>query len=347
MSNPETAQLTQRLAAYLSAKLKASDLAIANLSRIPGGASRETYRFRARYKQGSKSFDRALILRRDPPASLIETERSIEYRAYAAFHTLGLPVPEPIALELDPAPLERPFFIMAEVENCMTGSIMNDDPYLQYREKIGQQFFDNMGKIARANPATIGLDDFDGAKDVTKVWAHELARWKKVIDEDEIEPQPIVRAALRWLERNPPPPAQKLSVVHGDYRTGNFLYDTNGDIRAILDWEMAHLGDPLEDLGWAIDPLWSNGDTAHPGGTIERGKALAIWEQASGLKAEPKALLWWEIFASLKGAAIWISAAREYAEGRNIDPINAVSGWYCLAFHNNVLADRLGAMAGA
>lgn len=348
MSNPETGDaLTQRLATYLSGKLGADDLRIANLSRIPGGASRETYRFRARYTHNGKSVDRALILRRDPTASLIETERSIEYRAYAAFHGLGLPVPEPIALELDPEPLDRPFFIMTEIENCMTGGIMSPDPYGEHREKIGRQFFENMAKIARADPTSIGLADIDGAKDTRACWTHEFARWKKVVDEDEVEPQPIVRAALRWLERNPPPPAQKLSVVHGDYRTGNFLFDEKGDIRAILDWEMAHLGDPLEDLGWAIDPLWSNGDTTHPGGTIERGRALQIWEETSGLKADPKALLWWEIFASLKGAAIWISAAREYAEGRNIDPINAVSGWYCLAFHNKVLADRLGAMAGA
>jgi aminoglycoside phosphotransferase (APT) family kinase protein len=164
-----------------------------------------------------------------------------------------------------------------------------------------------------------------------------------VIDEDEREPQPIARPALRWLKRNPPPPAQNIAVVHVDYRTGNFLYDAGGNIRAILDWEMAHLGDPLEDLGWAIDPLWSHGDPSRPAGTIPRGEALAIWEKESGLKLDTAALAWWEIFASLKGLAIWISAAREYAEMRNADPVNAFSGWFCLAFHNKVLADRLGA----
>jgi aminoglycoside phosphotransferase (APT) family kinase protein len=108
-----TATLEDRLRTYLADKLKTPDLTIANLARIPGGASRETYRFRARYTQGKKSLDRALILRRDPTASLIETERSTEFRAYQAFHKLGLPVPEPIALELGSAALERPFFIMA------------------------------------------------------------------------------------------------------------------------------------------------------------------------------------------------------------------------------------------
>jgi len=334
-------ELSDKLQTYLRGKLGEPALVVSGLARIPGGASRETYRFRAR----TGAHERGLILRRDPEASLIETERSAEYRAYEAFHALGLPVPAPVALELDPAPLERPFFIMEEIENCLTGSILSPDPYGVHRETIGQQFYGVLGKIASVDPRDVGLSDFEGETDIHDVAMHEVARWEKVIDEDEVEPQPIVRAALRWLKHNPPPPAQKIAVVHGDYRTGNFLFDETGKIRAILDWEMAHLGDPLEDLGWAIDPLWAGGNPDFPGGMIARAEAIRAWEKASGLKAEPAALRWWEIFASVKGAAIWISAAREYAQGRNIDPINAFSGWFCLAFHNKVLADRLGEAA--
>ena len=334
-------ELTLNLAKYLAAKLNAPGLTVHDLARIPGGASRETYRFRARHGGG----ERKLILRRDPPASLIETERSTEYRAYQAFHKLGLPVPEPIALELDGAVLERPFFIMAEIENAQVGSILAPDPYGAHRDKIGRRFWSILGRIARADPQALGLGDFDGAKSADGCWRHELSRWEKVIDEDEGEPQPIARAALRWLKRHPPPPAAKISVVHGDYRSGNFLFDGEGEIRAILDWEMAHLGDPLEDLGWALDPLWAHHDPSHPAGTLAREDAIAVWEEASGLKADCAALAWWEIFASLKGCAIWISAAHEYATRRNDDPVNAFSGWYCLAFHNKVLADRLEALA--
>jgi aminoglycoside phosphotransferase (APT) family kinase protein len=333
--------MIEALALYLAERLGAPDLSIHDLARIPGGASRETYRFRARY--GGR--ERKLILRRDPPASLIETERATEFRAYQAFHKLGLPVPEPIALELDGKALERPFFIMAEIEDAQAGSILAPDPYGAHRDKIGQQFFTILGRIAGADPHALGLSDFDGAKSAGDCWRHELARWEKVIDEDESEPQPIARAAIRWLKRHPPPPAQKIAVVHGDYRSGNFLFDGTGEIKAILDWEMAHLGDPLEDLGWALDPLWAHHDPSHPAGTLARAGAIALWEKTSGLKADPKALLWWEIFASLKGCAIWISAAHEYATRRNDDPVNAFSGWYCLAFHNKVLAGRLEALA--
>jgi len=336
--------LAQRLATYLAGKWARGPVEVRNLVRISGGASRETYRFRAR-PGGPFCDERALILRRDPPASLIETERATEYRAIEAFHRLGLPVPEPVALELSPEPLERPFFIMEEVENCTAGAILSPDPYGEFREKIGRQFFENLGRIARADPAALKLLDFDGATEPRACASHEVARWEKVVETDEVEPQPIVRAAIRWLKSHLPPPAQKISIVHGDYRTGNFLFDAEGDMRAILDWEMAHLGDPLEDLAWAIDPLWANADASRPGGMIPRVEAIAIWEEASGLKADPAALGWWEIFASFKGAAIWISAAREYADGRNIDPINAFSGWYPLAFHNQILAGRLGEMA--
>ena len=339
-----TDELSPRLERYRAQKLSAPDLAVSNLARIPGGASRETYRFRASYERDGAPVERSLILRRDPTASLIETERTTEFRAYQAFHKLGLPVPEPIALELDGAALERPFFIMEEITGCSVGSVIAPDPYAAHREKIGEASFPpRSGRVAEADPQAIGLGDFDGPQSRDACWSHEVAHWEQVIDEDEREPQPIARAAIRWLKRHPPPPAQKICVVHGDYRSGNFLFDGEGNIRAILDWEMAHLGDPLEDLGWALDPLWSHGDPSRPAGTIPRANAVATWERVSGFKAEPHALYWWEILASLKGLAIWISAAREYAEGRNSDPVNAFSGWYCLAFHNYVLAERLGA----
>ena len=335
--------ITLPLQSYLARRLSAPELVVSDLARIPGGASRETYRFRVAYERNGESVERGLILRRDPTASLIETERSTEFRAYGAFHKLGLPVPEPIALELEGGVLERPFFIMEEITGCSVASILMPDPYGAHREKIGLQFFATLGRIAGADPHALGLGDFDGPGTRETCWSHEVARWETVIDEDEREPQPVARAAIRWLKRTPPPPAQKICVVHGDYRTGNFLFDPDGNIRAILDWEMAHLGDPLEDLGWALDPLWAHGDPSRPAGTVTREEAIAIWEESSGLKADPQALAWWEIFASLKGLAIWISAAREYAEGRNSDPVNAFSGWFCLAFHNHILAERLGA----
>src|SRR5206468_6662320 len=109
--------------------------------------------------------------------------------AYRVFHRLGLPVPEPIALETEDSPLDRPFFIMTEIENCSVASILLRDPYGAHREKVGEQFFSILGRIAAADPDEIGLGDLEGARE--RCWHHETERWERVIDEDEREPQPI------------------------------------------------------------------------------------------------------------------------------------------------------------
>lgn len=335
-----------RFTAYLQHKMPdISDITITSLSRIHGGASRETYRVRTSWVQGGQTVERGLILRRDPVSSLIETERDLEYNAYRAFHPLGLPVPEPLFLETDLSWLDRPFFVMEEIRDCSAGSPFSPEPYGPHAPRLGPQFWRHLGTIAAQDPATIGLAATMEWVAPEDAWKRELGIWEKVLDEDELEPQPIARAAIRWMKRNPPPPAQKISVIHGDYRTGNFLFDANGDIRAILDWEMCHLGDPLEDLAWAADPLWSFGRPELPAGLIPRDEAFRIWQEQSGLEIDPHAFTWWEIFNAVKGLAIWISAGKEFADGKNLDPILAFPSWYCTDVHNRLLVNRLSELA--
>ncbi|MEQ1752820.1 MAG: phosphotransferase family protein [Micropepsaceae bacterium] len=330
--------LEHRVVRYLHHRLPDEGaFSVLAISRIHGGASRETFRVRVQSERGG---ERGLIFRRDPVSTLIETEREIEFAAYRSFQDSGVPVPRALFLEQGMDWLERPFFVMEEVEGCTAGSILAADPYGPHRRTIGEQFYDFLGQIARRDVDSSPLAKHIATPSASDAWRGEVEKWEKVIDEDELEPQPIVRAAIRYLKRNPPPPAQRVSVVHGDYRNGNFLHDGQGNIRAILDWEMSHIGDPLEDLGWALDPLWSP-DRDNPGSMIPRADAIAIWEKASGLKASAKALGWWSIFAALKGAAIWISSAKEYQAGTNSDPVMAFSGLYCLPFHNKHLADLL------
>jgi len=335
--------LESRLEAYLSARIPGvRDIRVAELARLFGGASRETYRFTARWIEEDRAVDRALILRRDPTSSLIETERELEFAAYQAFHGRGVPVPEPLFFETDPSWLERPFFVMEEIAGCQASAAsLALPPYSGFLDKIGEQKWRILGRIARTDVAGTALARSLEAPKAGECWSRELAHWEKVLDEDEIGPQPIVRAAIRKLRREPPPPAARVGVVHGDYRTGNFLYDERGDIRAILDWEMCHLGDPLEDLAWAMTPLWAWPDASKPGKLIARERALALWEEESGLTIDPKAFAWWELFSCVKGIAIWTSSAREFADGKSRAPINVAAAWYATDIHNRVLVDML------
>ena len=297
------------------------------MARISGGASRETYRFTASWTEGDAACERKLILRRDPPASLIDTERRIEFEAYRAFRGSSVPVPEMLWLEEGNGPLDHPFFIAEEIAGYQAGpGLLWTDPYLASHRHLAQRKWSILGDIARADPDAVGLTGVMPAVQAEDCWRRELGIWEDILDADEAEPMPIIRAAIRWLRANPPPPAQKVGVVHGDYRTGNFLFDTQGEIHGILDWEMAHLGDPLEDLGWSLNPIWSFG-RGLAGGLVPQDQAVAIWEQASGLQADPAALYWWTLFNCVKGQAIWVSSARAWLDGGNREPIMVYPAW--------------------
>ena len=328
--------LAAQLGAYLS-RAWDKPVQVADLARIPGGASRQTYRFDA-VIDGVR---RGLILRRDPVDTLLETDRRVEFLAYQSFHPRGIPTPEPILLEEQSSELERPFFIMSRIDGGTAANPFSADPYGAHAPRIGEAFFETLGQIAAAPAEDLPLAQASAAPDPAACWSEQLAHWEGVLDKDAQGPLPIARAAIRRLRRAPPPPAQKIAVVHGDYRSGNFLHDGAGRILAILDWEMAHLGDPLEDLGWAIDPLWRHFDATRVAGMLGREEAVAIWERASGLRCEPAALDWWTLFSAVKGLAIWVSAARSFRDGGCVDPVLALSGWYCLREHDAIIAERL------
>ena len=306
----------------------AEDVRVSGLDRIFGGASRETYRFMLHWRETGSEGDRsrALILRRDPAGSLIETERAVEFGAYRAFHGSAVPVPEPLWLEEDDRWLDHPFFVMEQLVGFEASpQALMAAPYAEHAAELARQKWTILGAIATDDPVALGLDAVMHLVAPGDCAERELAYWEARIDRDELCPQPVIRAAIRWLRRHLPPPPARVSVVHGDYRTGNFLVDDEGTIRAILDWEMAHLGDPLEDLAWSINPVWHWARDGRAGGLAPRDEAIRIWEAASGLNADPAALRWWEVFSSVKGQAIWISGGREFSQGVNQDLVLALS----------------------
>ena len=322
--------LAQRLAVYIAGRMpEAEDVRVSGLDRIHGGASRETSRFVLHWSEGGAPRQRGLILRRDPPGSLIDTDRRIEFAAYRAFHGTAVPVPEPLWLEEDAAPLDYPFFIMEELSGFEASpQALFAPPYDGHLDRLAERKWTLLGEIAKADPKAIGLTDTLPAVAPADAWRRELDYWESEIDRAEREPQPIMRAVIRWMRANPPPPPDRIHMVHGDYRTGNFLYDAEGAIHGILDWEMGHLGDPLEDLAWGINPVWNWGQgVERVGGLASRADAIAWWERASGLRADPDALHWWELFSCVKGQGIWLSGATEYSHGDNQDPILGMSSW--------------------
>jgi aminoglycoside phosphotransferase (APT) family kinase protein len=328
--------LADQLSAYLT-RTAGGPVEVCNLARISGGASRETYR----YDAVAGGVTRGYILRRDPPGSLIDTDRRLEFLAIRSFEDKGVAAPKAVLLEESGAELERPFFIMERVEGGTPASAFQHDPYGAHAAVIGERFFSIMGAIAGLPIAGLPILEVVDPPAPQDCWRRELDYWSGVIEADEQHPQPIVRAAIRRLRRDPPPPPAKLAIVHGDFRSGNFLHDGAGHIVAVLDWEMAHVGDPLEDLAWAMDPLWTQIGETRISGMVPRDDALAVWRRASGLEIDPRALKWWSLFSSVKGQAIWTSAAKEWSAGGMKEPILGVSGWYTARRQDEILADYL------
>jgi len=320
------------LAQYIGKKW-AEPVAISGLKRFHGGAARQTFRFDA---SGLDSGRReALVLRRDPVSSLIETDRAVEFRALQAFVCSSVPAPEPLWCEADPACFGASGFIMREIGGGRAASMLEPDPYGADAPALGAALFGALGAIHRMAPEAAGL----ATMAPTEVASARLAHWRRSFEADRFRSEPVIEAGFRWLERTPVAPAQRVSVVHGDFRSGNFLF-AGPRLLAVLDWEMVHAGDPLEDLAWAMDPLWGN-NSGKAAALLPEAEAIATWEAASGLHADAEALRWWRVFAQVMGATIWTSSAREIVDGRSHEPVLAFAGMVPYRFHVLTLARTL------
>jgi aminoglycoside phosphotransferase (APT) family kinase protein len=318
-----TDSLETRLAAYLAGKLGFRSVEISNLAQFTVGTSRATYSFVADGPgHGGAGRREEMVLRLDPPndlGSLVPSNMAGEHGWYAAFHAEGsVPVPEPLACETDPGILGAPFMLMRRLYGHTDRETIFESRFDQVRQPICVEAFTILGRIAAVEPGRLTLPpSLPAAATADTAWADQLDYWDAILREHELGPMPVTRAAVRKLRANPPPPPRRLSVVQGDYRLGNYLYDTTGVV-GILDWEMGHLGDPLEDIAWASLPNWGGHDKSKIWGVVEDRRAVyRAWEEASGLRLDHQSLAWWTLFSHVKSAALWVKGASAVVRGHS------------------------------
>ena len=128
-------------------------------------------------------------------------------------------------------------------------------------------------------------------------------------------PRPVVEWAFRWLREHLPPPPARQTVVHGDMRNGNIIVGPEG-LRAVLDWEAVHVGDPMEDLGWICVTSWRFGEVDKPaGGFGSREELFAGYEAASGVAVDAARVRWWEVMGTLRWGMSCAMFGREFQDG--------------------------------
>jgi aminoglycoside phosphotransferase (APT) family kinase protein len=142
----------------------------------------------------------------------------------------------------------------------------------------------------------------------------EVQRYQEIYDSIAPDAHPAIELALRWLRTHLPGPSP-IGVVHGDFRVGNVMFDERG-LRAVLDWELYHAGDPIEDLGWLCVRAWRFGNDAKPvGGVGEREELFSAYERASGRPVDRRRAHFWELFGNCKWAIICIMQAKTHLDG--------------------------------
>jgi aminoglycoside phosphotransferase (APT) family kinase protein len=252
-------------------------------------------------------------------------------------------VPRVYWLELDPAVLGAPFFIMERVKETEANPTAILDPRWDgVRASIGRHMYEVLAAIHAFDWLAAHLPHFLPAPAPDACCFRELDTWERVLHANEIRPQPIARAAIRWLRANPPPPAQRVAVVHGDYRVGNLLYHHDGTIHAVIDWETAHLGDPIEDLAWSFMEDWEWAGDGKKGGIIAESDAVAVYEQAGGATVDRVALRWWTVLCGVKAQSLWLSGARAFEDGRAEDLMPATIAWTFMNREDQHLLRALG-----
>jgi aminoglycoside phosphotransferase (APT) family kinase protein len=312
--------LEDQLTGYLRRMMPAAEeLKVIGLSRIAGGASRESYAFELEWNERGERRRRELILRRDPPGGLLQTSRDREFGAIAAAHRAGLKVPEPLFLETDPSVLGRPFFIMTRMSGRISSQVLGAFPASEpaaLQERIAEDFLGELARLQAIDYRQAGLQWLGAAADPAKSSQAQTDEWRAVYERERMgESHPILSAAFAWLEAYPVR-SHRIVVVHGDWRTGNMLYDDRG-LTAMLDWEMCHLGDPMEDLGWASMRFWGWGEMA--GGLLEREDFYRLYERLSGHSVDRERLFFYQMLGNVKMAVICLTGIRAFVEGISAD----------------------------
>ena len=316
--------LEQRLIAYLKSVTGQSDTLVSNLKRLTGGASKEQFTFDLTWNRNAgenptgERETRKLILRMDPAASVVETHRLREAQVLRAMWG-EVPVPEVFWVDSTAENLGHPFLIAGFLRGTVqpedggkvTGLGMYFEPRL--REALKDQFIRHLATIHTVDWRRKDLSAYDApAAGTTQANEWSLGLWERIWREDTLEAHPVMEQAAIWLKENMPVVDNPV-IVHGDYRSGNFMYSDDENINAILDWELCHIGDFHEDIAYNRCKMLGTPDGK--GGVLCSGLAyyeefVDKYEAYSGYRIDEKLLTWYDVFTHYKIGSISCTSLR-------------------------------------
>jgi len=299
---------------------------IRHLARLSGGANQQTWAFDAVGPHGTL----ALILRRgvaarDPAPgaaaatagapSNVSLDHEAELLTRAARH--GVPTP-PVRAVLTDADQLGSGFVMDRIDGeTIPRRILRDAQFAQARAGLASQCGAVLARIHGVPWRDLAWLRRSSAEAELAHYAH--------VHRAGGTPRPVFEWAMRWLREHLPAPVEP-RLVHGDFRNGNLIVGADG-LRAVLDWELAHVSDPMEDLGWICVNSWCFGQTDHPvGGFGTREDLFAAYEAESGRAVDASRVFFWEVLGTLKWGVMCGQMYRAFASGGDRSVERAVIG---------------------
>ncbi|HEY0521711.1 MAG TPA: phosphotransferase family protein, partial [Ilumatobacteraceae bacterium] len=260
---------------------------------LSGGASRDTWRFEAD--------GRPLVLQRQRQGDV--RDLSVEMATIRAAAAAGVPVATIVAASAEATQLGAAYMILTHIDGETTPrKILRDERFAKARRLLPAQLAKALVAVHSIDSRSVpGLFDVD-----------QIEHYRQVLDELG-EPHPTFELALRWLEANRPRPTGDV-VVHGDFRLGNFVVGDEG-LRAVLDWELAHVGDPMEDLGWLCVKSWRFGSALPAAGLADYDELFAAYGAAGGGAVDRDVVRWWEVLGTMKWGIMCIAQAAAHRTG--------------------------------
>jgi aminoglycoside phosphotransferase (APT) family kinase protein len=296
-------ELAARLEAFIAKRNPGNGLPrIEGLTPVSGGNARRAWAFDVAF--GDKPAMPCIMLMQ-AGAGQLESDFGAEFRVLEALNDTAVPSPRALWLDEDGGGLGAPTVIMERVPGVTDILALRAAEPAERNRAVTLAF---AAAAAKLHAVDVRGLEFLGLPTRQNSAAIQVSFWETQFLKQRMEPHPSIAFAFSWLKVNAPV-AERISLVHGDFRLGNFLYEGD-EVTALLDWEMAHLGDPVEDLAWAYRVLWT------PEMHVPIEAFVQHYTASGGIEVKPETLLFYRLFSEIKHAVISLTAARSFADGR-------------------------------
>jgi aminoglycoside phosphotransferase (APT) family kinase protein len=218
----------------------------------------------------------------------VETEASLLRAAKQA----GAPVATLLAVDPSGTQLGLPYLLLERLDGeTVPQRILREEQYASARKMLARQYGEALAVMQR-----VPLDQVPGVPP-----QDPLSYYREILDEVG-SPHPALELGFRWLEAHLPPTAPEV-LVHGDFRNGNGIVTSDG-LAAVIDFELAHRGNPLEDMGWFCIRAWRFGHVGHAGGFGSVADLVEGYQSAGGGPVDPQSLHWWQVLGTVRWSVI-------------------------------------------